>query len=316
MPRVRRPPSSLTIRTISDLARIPRSCGCSAVAEGRAWAPGAHQAVAKETEDADVVAATTAKPGVVLRRPAGPTSAAARAVGTTRQGGRSRRSRLRPKSATRRSAALAFERERRRHALRQAEGEAGRTLCAAPESRLGIRFRRSRRTARSAAWRVAPAPPRSSSRCSSDRTAWPNRAAAAWLMGPPSQQDRAPAARSPCRTLPRRHPRNITENRISVRSALRVKCPDASGRISAIRLCWRGASNHAAGTGIRPSAAGSRARSAPTAMRNVDSRHGRRCRAVQTAVMDNITFRCPGTGQQVHSSSPRTSSPRATATSS
>ncbi|MGY4282667.1 hypothetical protein ACVWXO_001887 [Bradyrhizobium sp. LM2.7] len=39
-----------------------------------AWGAGSnlfHQGVAKETDDADVVAATMSKPGVVLKRPAG-----------------------------------------------------------------------------------------------------------------------------------------------------------------------------------------------------------------------------------------------------
>src|SRR5919109_968703 len=39
-----------------------------------AWGAGSnlfHQGVAKETDDPDVIAATMAKPGVILRRPAG-----------------------------------------------------------------------------------------------------------------------------------------------------------------------------------------------------------------------------------------------------
>src|SRR5262249_35441983 len=61
-----------TSRAFYDLAIAAPSM--KAALEG--WGGGSnlfHQGVAKKTDDPDVVAATLAKPGVVLRRPRGPT---------------------------------------------------------------------------------------------------------------------------------------------------------------------------------------------------------------------------------------------------
>src|SRR6478672_6062537 len=70
-----------------------------------AWGAGSnlfHQGFAKETDDPDVVAATMAKPGVVLRRPAGSSGRFAEhsdlPTGDQARGGRERR---RPKAKNR-----------------------------------------------------------------------------------------------------------------------------------------------------------------------------------------------------------------------
>jgi colicin import membrane protein len=104
-----------------------------------AWGAGSnlfHQGAAKETDDVDVIAATMAKPGVVLRRPAGSNGRFAEHsdLPTDLDGEQARRKtgKTRPKPKRRaapqtsekaaRKAALDFEREqRRREAERQRE---------------------------------------------------------------------------------------------------------------------------------------------------------------------------------------------------
>jgi colicin import membrane protein len=95
-----------------------------------------HQGVAKETDDPDIVAATMAKPGVVLRRPVGsdgPFKEDAR-LPTDLPGGRSRKptkDRSKPKkhparksdTKAERQAALAFEREQARRRKEEAARE-------------------------------------------------------------------------------------------------------------------------------------------------------------------------------------------------
>jgi hypothetical protein len=112
-----------------------------------AWGAGSnlfHQGVARETDDPDVVAATMAKPGVVLKRPAGsnalfaeqsglPDELAADAVEGKRKGKRNER-RSKAKSAptpkiselAARKAALEFEREERRREAARRRDEAAR----------------------------------------------------------------------------------------------------------------------------------------------------------------------------------------------
>ena len=100
-----------------------------------------HQGAAKESDDPDVVAATMAKPGVVLRRPVGtdrpfsehaalptdlgggkPTKAAPKAKGL-----QAKKSSSRPvDKAAERKAALAYEREQARRELERAKQEAAR----------------------------------------------------------------------------------------------------------------------------------------------------------------------------------------------
>ncbi|MGY3647580.1 type IV secretory pathway VirB10-like protein [Bradyrhizobium sp. LM4.3] len=100
-----------------------------------------HQGAAKESHDPDVIAATMAKPGVVLRRPVGtdrPFSEHAElptdlgGVGPTKaarkpKGPRAKKPSPRPvdKDAERK-AALAFEKEQKRHQLEQAKEETAR----------------------------------------------------------------------------------------------------------------------------------------------------------------------------------------------
>lgn len=104
-----------------------------------AWGAGSnlfHQGIAKETDDPDVVAATMAKPGVVLKRPAGSSGRFAEHsdlptnLGDERTDGRHGKSRLRPKKRTSPKisdkaapeAAAEFDQERkRREAERQRE---------------------------------------------------------------------------------------------------------------------------------------------------------------------------------------------------
>jgi len=95
-----------------------------------------HQGMAKETDEPDVVAATMAKPGVVLKRPAGSSGRFAEHsdlptnLGDERTDGRHGKSRSRPKKQTApkisdkaaREAAAEFDQERkRREAERQRE---------------------------------------------------------------------------------------------------------------------------------------------------------------------------------------------------
>lgn len=103
-----------------------------------AWGAGSnlfHQGVAKETEDADVVAATMAKPGVVLRRPAGSNGRFAEHsdlpadLAVSEGGSRRERSRAKPKKRASskigdedaRKAAQAFEKEQRRRETERRE---------------------------------------------------------------------------------------------------------------------------------------------------------------------------------------------------
>ena len=100
-----------------------------------------HQGAAKESHDPDVIAATMAKPGVVLRRPVGtgrpftkhaelPTDLGGR--GPTRatrksKGPKTKKPSSRPvDKAAERRAALAYEREQRRRELERAKEEAAR----------------------------------------------------------------------------------------------------------------------------------------------------------------------------------------------
>ncbi|MET3909968.1 flagellar biosynthesis GTPase FlhF [Bradyrhizobium sp. S3.3.6] len=100
-----------------------------------------HQGAAKEGHDPDVIAATLAKPGVVLRRPVGtdrpfsehadlPTDLdGARSTKAARKskGPKAKKSSSRPlDKAAERKAAIAYEREQRRRELEQAKGEAAR----------------------------------------------------------------------------------------------------------------------------------------------------------------------------------------------
>ncbi len=100
-----------------------------------------HQGAAKESDDLDVIAATMAKPGVVLRRPVGsngsfnehaelptdlgdvkPTKAARKSKGS-----KAKKPSSRPlDKAAERKAALDYDREQRRHELEQAREEAAR----------------------------------------------------------------------------------------------------------------------------------------------------------------------------------------------
>jgi hypothetical protein len=98
-----------------------------------AWGAGSnlfHQGVAREADDPDVVAATMAKPGVILRRPAGSSGRFAEQSGLpTRDEAEGGRERRRPKSKTKsspkisekaaRKAALAFEAEQKRNEARR-----------------------------------------------------------------------------------------------------------------------------------------------------------------------------------------------------
>src|SRR5438105_9977782 len=100
-----------------------------------------HQGAAKESHDLDVIAATMAKPGVVLRRPVGsdrPFSEHAE-LPTDLGGGRPTKSARRSKgpkakkpssrpvdNATERKAAFDYEREERRRKLKWAKEEAAR----------------------------------------------------------------------------------------------------------------------------------------------------------------------------------------------
>ncbi|WP_166309354.1 DUF1682 domain-containing protein [Bradyrhizobium sp. 2S1] len=98
-----------------------------------------HQGAAKESDDPDVIAATMAKPGVVLRRPVGtnrPFSEHAELPTDLGGGGPKKAARksksLKPKKppsrpvdkAAERKAALAYEREQRRRELERAKEEA------------------------------------------------------------------------------------------------------------------------------------------------------------------------------------------------
>jgi colicin import membrane protein len=107
-----------------------------------AWGAGSnlfHQGFAKETNDADVVAATMSRPGVVLRRPAGsngrfredadlPTDLGCDEVGVRRERTRSKANKRRPpkisESAARKAAALEFERKQKRREAERLREEA------------------------------------------------------------------------------------------------------------------------------------------------------------------------------------------------
>jgi colicin import membrane protein len=109
-----------------------------------AWGAGSnlfHQGFAKETDDADVVAATMSRPGVVLRRPAGsngrfredadlPIDLGCDEVGARRERTRSKANKRRPpkisESAARKAAALEFEREQKRREAERLREEASR----------------------------------------------------------------------------------------------------------------------------------------------------------------------------------------------
>jgi hypothetical protein len=98
-----------------------------------------HQGAAKESDDPDIIAATMAKPGVVLRRPVGSDgSFGERAVLPTNLGGSGPRKAARKSKGTQakqpssrpvdkaaeRKAALAFEREQKRRERKRASEEA------------------------------------------------------------------------------------------------------------------------------------------------------------------------------------------------
>jgi hypothetical protein len=95
-----------------------------------------HQGVAKESHDPDVIAATMAKPGVVLKRPVGsdgPFGEHAELPKNLGQDGRkkaahkpsaAKMSSAQPDKASDRKAAQAYERERQRHEREEAKEEA------------------------------------------------------------------------------------------------------------------------------------------------------------------------------------------------
>jgi hypothetical protein len=100
-----------------------------------------HQGAAKESDDPDVIAATMAKPGVVLRRPVGSEGAfnehpelptnlgdgGARKTARKSKGPKTKKPSSRPvDEAAERKAALAYEREQKRRELEQAKEEAAR----------------------------------------------------------------------------------------------------------------------------------------------------------------------------------------------
>jgi hypothetical protein len=98
-----------------------------------------HQGAAKESHDPDVIAATMAKPGVVLKRPVGsdgPFGEHAELPKNLGQEGRrkaahkpsakAKKSSVRPDKATNRKAAQAYERERQRREREEAKEEEAR----------------------------------------------------------------------------------------------------------------------------------------------------------------------------------------------
>jgi hypothetical protein len=100
-----------------------------------------HQGAAKESHDPDVIAATMAKPGVVLKRPVGsvgPFGEHAELPKNLSDGGRSRKAAatsprrkakqapVRPDKRADRKAAKAYERERQRREREEAKEEAAR----------------------------------------------------------------------------------------------------------------------------------------------------------------------------------------------
>jgi hypothetical protein len=104
-----------------------------------AWGAGSnlfHQGVAKETDDADVVAATLSKPGVVLKRPAGSSGRFAEHAGLPTglgdEGGSKRKEAQSPKGRRTpkigdqdaRKAAAEFEREQKRRDAERRKVEA------------------------------------------------------------------------------------------------------------------------------------------------------------------------------------------------
>jgi hypothetical protein len=98
-----------------------------------------HQGVAKESHDPDVIAATMAKPGVVLRRPVGSDGRFGEHAELPKNLGqdgekkaarkppaKARKSSAQPDEASDRKAAQAYERERRRREREEAREEAAR----------------------------------------------------------------------------------------------------------------------------------------------------------------------------------------------
>jgi hypothetical protein len=131
-------------KDLSNVARLLRYGHSGPFHEGSVGGVGLqqqpfHQGVAKETDDPKVVAATMAKPGVVLRRPVGSSDPFAEhaALPTDLAGGvDDRPKRHRPKSKKQspaktsekaaRRAALAYERTERQRQSEQRKGEAAR----------------------------------------------------------------------------------------------------------------------------------------------------------------------------------------------
>lgn len=108
-----------------------------------AWGAGSnlfHQGAAKVTDDPDVVAATTAKPGVVLKRPAGsdgrfaeqsdlPSDLGSAGKGRRREGRRARSAKRSPPEVSARDArkaAAEFEQEQKRREAERRHEEAAR----------------------------------------------------------------------------------------------------------------------------------------------------------------------------------------------
>src|SRR4051812_2076851 len=101
-----------------------------------------HQGAARESDDPDVIAATTAKPGVVLKRPVGSTGSFGEHAGLPTDLGSGKKpakpprnpkgckpqkgSARPPDKATERKVALAYEREQKRRDLERAREEAAR----------------------------------------------------------------------------------------------------------------------------------------------------------------------------------------------
>ena len=115
-----------------------------------AWGAGSnlfHQGFAKETDDPDAIAATMAKPGVVLKRPAGSGGRFAEHAGLPDledKEGKSKVSRhpQKPrgapkiKAADSRKAAAAYEREQKRHDVQRRREEAARERQQAKREKL------------------------------------------------------------------------------------------------------------------------------------------------------------------------------------
>jgi len=146
------------------------------------WGAGSnlfHQGFAKETDDPDVIAATMAQPGVVLKRPAGSSGRFAEQAGLPADladgygENKGRRSKIRKsRPATKvgekeaRKAAAAFEREQRRQDTERRREEAARAK-EGQGARIWLRKRRQHWTRRSGSTKNGP------------KLSWPN--------GPPSR---------------------------------------------------------------------------------------------------------------------------------